>query len=96
VVETELEVPDQFQLVAGHYIYHKVTSGLMPIGTVIYDGKRDVLVACLDGAAYDKTVTIDEWLVERPHWVEATGEDDAPTPFLEMQRIKLAPPDDGD
>jgi len=68
VVEAEIELADEFSPQTGQWIYHELFGGLMPLGTIVYDGDRNAIVLTASGTTYDFTMTLEEWLEARPKW----------------------------
>ena len=77
VVETQIELADEYVPMEGHWIFHDVFRGLMPLGPIVYDGKRKSIVLTTTGTTFDYTMTLEEWLREHPAWREAEH------PFIE-------------
>jgi hypothetical protein len=71
IVEAEIELPVWYQPQMGHILVHQLTNGLMPLGPVFFDGKRDTIVLTTVGSAYDLTTNLEEWLADRPQWKKA-------------------------
>lgn len=71
IVEAEIRLPVWYHPQPGHFMVHDLTDGLMPLGPVFFDGKRDTIVLTTVGSAYDFTTTLDEWLMDRPQWHKA-------------------------
>lgn len=84
IVETTIDCVDEFHPVPGTWINHVNLAGLMLIGHVIYDADRNSMVLSTAGSAYDYTVTLDEWLKDRPQWHKA----EKPFILLEKQQGK--------
>jgi hypothetical protein len=68
IVETELELADEYVPMEGQWMFHKLFRGLMPLGPVVYDGKRNAVVLTTAGTTYDFTMTLEEWLTANPIW----------------------------
>ena len=81
VVETSITVDDHYMPAQGQWFCHDVFKGLMPLGPVFYDGRRAAIVLTTRGTTYDFTVTLDEWLENRPEWYKAEQ------PFIEMGKL---------
>jgi hypothetical protein len=88
IVETKIELPTWYRPIAGEWIYHPITSGMMLLGSPVFDGTRDTLVLTSVGAAYDFTVTLAEWLRDRPAWKEAEH------PFISAEQVPITPQED--
>ena len=73
IVEAEIVLPVWYQPQPGHFLVHKLTRGLMPLGPVFFDGDRDTVVLTAMGSAYDFTTNLDEWLKDRPQWSKAAN-----------------------
>ena len=71
VVETEIELADAYMPIEGQWMFHDLFHGIMPLGPVVYDGTRNVIVLTTKGTVYDFTVTLEEWLQSRPEWYVA-------------------------
>lgn len=84
IVEAEIRLPMWYQPQMGHYLVHKLTNGLMPLGPVFFDGERDTIVLTTIGSAYDFTTNLDEWLTDRPDWRKATR------PFIIQEKVNGA------
>ena len=88
VVESEIELADNYTPEAGQWFYHTIVHGLMMLGPVIYDGSRNAKVLTTAGAAYDYTSTLEEWLKIHPGWNKAE------IPFISSEKIKRDIEDD--
>lgn len=77
VVETQIDLADEYVPMAGQWMFHDVFRGLMPLGQIVYDSKRNSIVLTTTGTTFDFTMTLEEWLRGRPEWHEAE------MPFIE-------------
>lgn len=71
IVEAVIDLPWFYHPFEGQWMYHDIFHGSMPLGPILYDGDRKSLVLTTAGAAYDYTVTLEEWLQGRTPWYKA-------------------------
>jgi hypothetical protein len=71
IVEAKIELADEYIPMEGQWMFHDLFKGLMPLGPVVYDAKRNAVVLTTRGTTYDFTMTLDEWLSTRPQWKKA-------------------------
>ena len=71
VVEAEIELADEYVPARGQWMFHDLFRGLIPLGPVVYDGKRNAVVLTTAATTYDYTMTLEEWLRARPQWYKA-------------------------
>jgi hypothetical protein len=82
VVETSIELPNEYVPMCGQWLFHDIFKGLMPLGPVVYDGERKAIVITTHGTTYDFTMTLEEWLAGRPGWAKAEH------PFIEAGQTR--------
>jgi len=71
IVETSVSFPIHVEPYPGMFIYSSRWKGLLPIAHVFYDADRKAYVMAIGVGAYDYTMTLEEWLTERPYWKKA-------------------------
>lgn len=74
VVETTIELPDNYQPLEGSWLFHPIVNGLVPVGPSVFDAVRNVLVVIIPATVFDPTATLEEWLEQRPGWQKADRE----------------------
>lgn len=68
VVETEMQLPSDYQPAVGSFFIHDVLPGRLSVHWWGFDARDHKIYLCLSVGYSDSTRTIDEWLVEYTDW----------------------------
>ena len=68
VVETEMQLPSDYQPSVGSFFIHDVLPGRLSVHWWGFDARDHKIYLCLSVGYSDSTRTIDEWLVEYTDW----------------------------
>jgi len=68
VVETEMQLPSDYQPTIGSFFVHDVLPGRLSVHWWGFDARDHKTYLCLSVGYSDSTRTIDEWLVEYSDW----------------------------
>tara|TARA_A100001015_G_C14708257_1_gene601003 strand:- start:288 stop:698 length:411 start_codon:yes stop_codon:yes gene_type:complete len=68
VVETEMQLPADYQPTVGSFFVHDVLPGRLSVHWWGFDARNHKTYLCLSVGYSDSTRTIDEWLVEYSEW----------------------------
>jgi len=68
VVETEMQLPSDYQPTLGSFFVHDVLPGRLSVHWWGFDARDHKTYLCLSVGYSDSTRTIDEWLVEYSDW----------------------------
>jgi len=84
VVESELQLPRDYQPAVGSFFIHDVLPGRLSVHWWGFDARDQKIYLCLSVGYSDSTRTISEWLIEHTGWhlasdplvILSSGEDD--------------------
>ena len=68
VVESELQLPQDYQPAVGSFFIHDVLPGRLSVHWWGFDARDQKIYMCLSVGYSDSTRTIDEWIAENPEW----------------------------